>query len=244
MTQNIIPFSFESHAVRVVMRDGMPWFVAMDVCAALDIRNPRDAVARLEDDEKGVGTADTIGGAQEVGVVNESGLYALVFTSRKAAAKRFRKWVTASRRLLKGALAQGPVTPLRCLPPSRGQALMRTFNRSHSARCTPLPPKLHPPTLEAPILGGLPMRPWLKFIAFLVAFGLAFGWGAATGIASDYLNILLSVIVCGALFVSIDAIYQRVESGYGKDGAVLAVGLYLFVGVPMLLGLIKLLRAL
>jgi len=88
------------------------------------------------------------------------------------------------------------------------------------------------------------MRPWLKFIAFLVAFGLAFGWGAATGIASDYLNILLSVIVCGALFVSIDAIYQRVESGYGKDGAVLAVGLYLFVGVPMLLGLIKLLRAL
>lgn len=95
MTQNIIPFSFESHAVRVVMRDGMPWFVAMDVCAALDIRNPRDAVARLEDDEKGVGTADTLGGAQEVGVVNESGLYALVFTSRKAAAKRFRKWVTA-----------------------------------------------------------------------------------------------------------------------------------------------------
>lgn len=88
------------------------------------------------------------------------------------------------------------------------------------------------------------MRPWLKFIAFLAVAGLVLGWHSAVGIASDYLNILLSVIACGALFVSIDAIYQRVESGYGKDGAVLAVGLYLFVGVPMLLGLIKLLRAL
>ena len=84
-----------SFTVRAMLRDGEPWFVAADVCAALEIANSRDALSRLADDEKGVGNADTLGGAQQVGIVNESGLYALIFTSRKPEAQRFRRWVTS-----------------------------------------------------------------------------------------------------------------------------------------------------
>lgn len=87
------PFEFEGRHVRVVTdAKGEPWFVAADVCAVLDIANSRDALSRLDDDEKGVATADTLGGAQKLNVVNESGVYALVFTSRKPEAKRFKKW--------------------------------------------------------------------------------------------------------------------------------------------------------
>lgn len=75
-------------------KDGQAWFIAADVCRNLEIKNYRDAVAKLDDDEKGVGIADTLGGRQQVTIINESGLYSLAFTSRKEAAKRFRKWVT------------------------------------------------------------------------------------------------------------------------------------------------------
>lgn len=74
--------------------DGQPWFVAADVCAALDIANSRDAVSRLDADEKGVANTDTPGGLQRVGVVNESGLYSLILTSRKPQAHAFKRWVT------------------------------------------------------------------------------------------------------------------------------------------------------
>lgn len=87
-------FGFEGQTVRVLERDAMPWFVAQDVCACLSIANHKDAVARLDDDEKGVGITDTLGGEQQVLIVSESGLYALIFKSRKAEAVRFRKWVT------------------------------------------------------------------------------------------------------------------------------------------------------
>lgn len=91
----IIPFDFEEHAVRVLTRDGEPWFVLADVCGVLSISNSRDASSRLDDDEKGVVITDTLGGPQEMNIINESGLYTLILTSRKAEAKRFRKWVTA-----------------------------------------------------------------------------------------------------------------------------------------------------
>nr|WP_047170072.1 phage antirepressor [Sphingomonas sp. Y57] len=91
----IVPFNFEQHAVRIEDRDGRPWFVAADICAALDITNHRDAVGRLDDDERGSVIVDTNGGPQSVAAVNESGMYALIMRSRKTAAKRFRKWVTA-----------------------------------------------------------------------------------------------------------------------------------------------------
>lgn len=92
---NIVPFDFEGAAVRVVDRGGDPWFVLADVCRVLEIGNSADAARRLDDDEKGVDTIDTPGGLQEMVVINESGLYSLILTSRKDAAKRFKKWVTA-----------------------------------------------------------------------------------------------------------------------------------------------------
>ena len=95
MSAEIIPFDFEEQAVRVVMKDDAPWFVAADACRVLGIENHRNVVARLDDDEKGVHTMDTLGGSQQMTIISESGLYALIFTSRKDEARRFRKWVTA-----------------------------------------------------------------------------------------------------------------------------------------------------
>ncbi|CAM8062967.1 Bro-N domain-containing protein [Escherichia coli] len=93
-------FSFqEEHQVRVVMIDSDPWFVAADVCNAIGIINHRDAVGKLDEDEKGVGLTDTLGGKQGVTIINESGLYTLILRCRDAVkqgttAWRFRKWVT------------------------------------------------------------------------------------------------------------------------------------------------------
>lgn len=94
--QNHIPsvFSFKSSNVRTVVIGDEPWFVASDVCAVLGIKNHRDALMHLDDDEKGVVSNDTPGGNQQVSVINESGLYALVLRSRKPEAKPFIKWVT------------------------------------------------------------------------------------------------------------------------------------------------------
>ncbi len=93
MSAEIIPFDFEEQAVRVVMRGDEPWFVAADVCRVLEIGNPTQAVARLDEDE--VTLCTTEGNHRETNIINESGLYSLIFTSRKPQAKRFRKWVTA-----------------------------------------------------------------------------------------------------------------------------------------------------
>ena len=65
-------FSFESNNVRVVMKGSEPWFVAKDVCGVLEIQNARDTIAKvLDDDEKGVDKIDTLGGAQEMNIINE-----------------------------------------------------------------------------------------------------------------------------------------------------------------------------
>lgn len=82
--------------MRVVKIDGEPWFVAMDVCAVLGISAYRDALSRLDEDERGSVMLDTLGGAQAVAAINESGLYSLVLRSRKPEAKRFKKWVTGA----------------------------------------------------------------------------------------------------------------------------------------------------
>ena len=81
-------------AVRVVECNGEPWFVASDVCRELSIINSRDAIARLDDDEKGVVSTDTPGGMQNMTVTNEPGLYTLVLGSRKPEAKAFKRWIT------------------------------------------------------------------------------------------------------------------------------------------------------
>lgn len=85
----------EFGTVRAVCgEDGEPMFVAKDVCAALEVKNSRDALARLDDDEKGVVLTDTPGGEQQMQAVNEAGLYVLVLSSRKPEAKAFKRWVT------------------------------------------------------------------------------------------------------------------------------------------------------
>ena len=88
---------FKSHEfgeIRTTIQNGEPWFVAADVCKALDIAQNRNAVARLDDDEKGVRLTDTLGGKQKLTVVNEAGLYSLVLGSRKPEAKAFKRWIT------------------------------------------------------------------------------------------------------------------------------------------------------
>ena len=96
MSAEIIPFDFEEQAVRVVMRDGDPWFVAADVCRVLELGNTAQAVSRLDDDERdGIISDDTVGRSNRLTIISESGLYALVLTSRKPEARRFRKWITA-----------------------------------------------------------------------------------------------------------------------------------------------------
>jgi Prophage antirepressor len=89
----IVAFDFESHDVRVVIgKDGEPMFVAADLLSTLSL--DRKALERLDDDEKGVSSIHTPGGAQDMTVVNESGLFNLVLGSRKPEAKRFKRWVT------------------------------------------------------------------------------------------------------------------------------------------------------
>ena len=84
----------EGVSVRMQMIKDEPWFAAKDVCELLGLDNSRQAVSRLDDDEKGVINSDTLGGKQELTFVNESGMYALIFQSRKPQARAFRKWVT------------------------------------------------------------------------------------------------------------------------------------------------------
>jgi len=80
--------------VRIVMRDGDPWFVAADVCRALDVGNISQAVSRLEQDEIHIILNDTNRGKRSMAVVSEPGLYALVLGSRKPEAQSFRRWIT------------------------------------------------------------------------------------------------------------------------------------------------------
>ena len=80
--------------IRNVMVDGEPYFVAKDVCEVLGLSKYRDAFSRLDEDERASIKVDTLGGPQDMVAVNESGLYTLVFQSRKPEAKTFRKWVT------------------------------------------------------------------------------------------------------------------------------------------------------
>lgn len=80
--------------VRIFLEDNEPWFVAKDVCECLAISKHRDAISRLDDDERGSLKVDTLGGKQEMATVNEYGLYSLVMSSRKPEAKEFKRWVT------------------------------------------------------------------------------------------------------------------------------------------------------
>ena len=87
-------FHFDALEVRAVTLDGNPWFVASDVCAALGHSNPSKAVSDHVDDDDKSNHSLGLPGKQPL-VVNESGLYALIFGSQLESAKRFKKWVTS-----------------------------------------------------------------------------------------------------------------------------------------------------
>ncbi|MBU3853751.1 MAG: Bro-N domain-containing protein, partial [Candidatus Paraprevotella stercoravium] len=87
----------ENVSIRTKVIAGEPWFVGKDVCNLLGIANTKDALSRLDDDERrGVGITDPIGRNQQVNCINESGLYHLIFISRKPEAKAIRRWVTGT----------------------------------------------------------------------------------------------------------------------------------------------------
>ena len=115
----LIPFQFETHALRVQVDDaGQPWFNANDVCAALELANPRDALAKHvdSDDVAKRDIIDSLGRVQLASFVSESGLYALILGSTKDAAKRFKRWVTSE--VLPSIRKTGTyaVTPAAALP--------------------------------------------------------------------------------------------------------------------------------
>lgn len=87
-------FTYQTNEVRTVQRNGEPWFVLRDVCEVLCIGSPHKVYERLDEDEKGRSQIPTPGGLQEMSVINESGLYAVILRSDKPEAKPFRKWVT------------------------------------------------------------------------------------------------------------------------------------------------------
>jgi len=90
---NIIPFEYESHNVRVVTdHDGDPWWIASDVCAVLELSNVTEAIRGLDDDEKS--TLRISEGGPERNIINEPGLYSLIIRSNKPQARKFKRWIT------------------------------------------------------------------------------------------------------------------------------------------------------
>ncbi len=89
----LTPFLFGENTVRTIVLKGNPWFVTSDVCTIIGIDNNRQAIAFLDEDEKGVITSDTLGGPQKTSIISEMGVYRLIFKSRKTAARDFQRWV-------------------------------------------------------------------------------------------------------------------------------------------------------
>lgn len=96
MNENEIQvWNYESSEIRTVQINGEPWFVLSDVYKVLELSSPHKVAERLDGDEKGRNQIPTLGGVQEMAVVNESGLYTVILRSDKPQAKPFRKWVTS-----------------------------------------------------------------------------------------------------------------------------------------------------
>lgn len=100
---DLLTFDFDERAVRVIQRDGNPWWVAADVAAILGYDHTPHMLRILDDDEKGVHIVDPLysgntpsGGAQTMTIISESGLFAAILKSRKPEARAFRRWVTGT----------------------------------------------------------------------------------------------------------------------------------------------------
>jgi len=93
---NISIFTYTDKQIRTIIFSGTVWFVAKDVCDMLDIGNSRMALDRLTESMKGVSSVDTLGGPQQMAVINEAGVYKLAFTSRKPEAEGFTDFVAGT----------------------------------------------------------------------------------------------------------------------------------------------------
>lgn len=120
----IAPFTFVDQQVRVLVDEqGEPWFVAADVARVLGYSEAAAMTRTLDEDEKGLRTTQTLGGDQQVAVVNEAGLYSSVLRSRIPTAKAFRRWVT--REVLPAIRKTGSyqVAPQFAIPQTMAEAL-------------------------------------------------------------------------------------------------------------------------
>lgn len=97
MNNNLQVFNNEEFGqVRVVMIENENWLVGRDVAEILGYKNISDALKKhVDEEDKGVAKCDTLGGSQEVTIINESGLYSLALKSKLPNAKQFRRWVTS-----------------------------------------------------------------------------------------------------------------------------------------------------
>jgi prophage antirepressor-like protein len=157
---DITILDFEDEMVRTLSIEGEPWFVGKDVCRCLEIGNHRDALGRLDDDERRdcVGIADAIGRKRETIVISEPGVYRLVFTSRSEAAGRFKRWL--AHEVLPAIRRTGAYTA----EPARGQA-----------------PAVEPPVAPLrpePLLSSLDVEDLYKTAPLLREWRLV--WGRAT----------------------------------------------------------------
>ncbi len=86
----------EFGSVRTTVIDGEPFFVGKDVAEILGYSNVRDAIIKhVDDEDKGVAKCDTLGGMQDLTIINESGLYSLILRSQLPKARKFKRWVTS-----------------------------------------------------------------------------------------------------------------------------------------------------
>ena len=89
-------FNFSGQDVRIITINDEPWFVGKDVADILGYSNSRKALSdHVDDEDKGVTKSDTLGGNQNITIINESGLYSLILKSKKSEAKQFKRWVTS-----------------------------------------------------------------------------------------------------------------------------------------------------
>lgn len=115
-------FAFDEQLVRVVDRDGQPWFAGKDICTALGIKDHNQALETLDDDERGTCTVPTPRGEQSMIVVSEPGVYRLVFRSRKPEAERFKRWL--AHEVLPAIRRTGSYGQQQPVPPAADSAAM------------------------------------------------------------------------------------------------------------------------
>lgn len=97
MTNEVMNFEFDGNNVRTMQINGEAWFVGKDVAEILSYKKPLNALATHvdEDDSLKQGLTDSLGRVQETIIINESGLYSLILSSKLPAAKKFKRWVTS-----------------------------------------------------------------------------------------------------------------------------------------------------